>query len=88
LSASESGRLLEAFCEKFAEIDDALSRRHALVWHGALICSSEHFTYVEALKGGASLSPYPIYRVPKGNARKDRDRQTRNYIDPTLICRL
>jgi hypothetical protein len=30
LSARESGRLLEALGEKFAEIDDALGRRHGL----------------------------------------------------------
>jgi hypothetical protein len=43
LSTNESGRLLKAFCEKFAEIDDALGRRHTSAWHGALICSSEQF---------------------------------------------
>ena len=43
LSTNESGRLLKAFCEKFAEINDALGRRHTSAWHGALICSSEQF---------------------------------------------
>jgi hypothetical protein len=43
LSTNESGRLLKAFCEKFAEIDDALGRRHTSAWHEALLCSSEQF---------------------------------------------
>jgi len=33
LSASESRRLLKALCQKFAEIDDALGRRHTSAWH-------------------------------------------------------
>jgi hypothetical protein len=44
LSAGQSGRLLEAFREKFAEIDDALGRRHIQAWHNSLICSNEQFS--------------------------------------------
>ena len=43
LSTNESRRLLKAFCEKFAEINDALGRRHTSAWHEVLICSNEQF---------------------------------------------
>ena len=43
LSASENGQLLEAFCEKFTQIDDLPARRHSQAWHKVLIRSSEHF---------------------------------------------
>jgi hypothetical protein len=53
LSASKSRRVLEAFCENLAEIDDALVRRHTSAWHKALICSSEQFPLrVEGLEQG------------------------------------
>lgn len=63
LSASESRRLLEAFCEKLAEIDDALGRRHTSAWHEALICSSEQFWLrVEGLERGRAESSRFAYR--------------------------
>jgi hypothetical protein len=83
LSASKSRRVLEAFCENLAEIDDALVRRHTSAWHKALICSSEQFSLrVEGLERGedrvfsirSSLQP-----PPAGLAANKRDHDT---LDP------
>src|SRR5204862_807116 len=42
LSASNSGRMLKAFRQKIAEIDNLPSRCHSQRWHNRRICSSEH----------------------------------------------
>ena len=63
LSARESWRLLKAFCEKFAEIDDALGRRHVSAWHAMLICSSEQFF----LLGSAGCQPAIFGSLPKND---------------------